>query len=132
MTERVVTFGPNERMVGVYSEARAKVVVNAGGPWAPDVARMADVDVHLRPAKGIHIVYPHRISRFAISAESIDGRDLLMVSHAGFTLLGTTDDDFYGDLDSLEVTSDEVEYLMQGFERVFPAIRKFRAVRTTA
>ncbi len=116
---------------GVYSEARAKVVVNAAGPWVPEVGHMAGVDVHLRPAKGIHIVYPHRISRFAISGESIDGRDLLMVSHAGFTLLGTTDDDFYGDLDSVEVRRDEVDYLLQGFERVFPAIRKFRPVRTT-
>src|SRR5258706_3589242 len=116
---------------GVYSEARAKVVVNAAGPWVPEVGHMAGVDVQLRPAKGIHIVYPHRISRFAISAESIDGRDLLMVSHAGFTLLGTTDDDFYGDLDSVEVQRDEVDYLLQGFERVFPGIRKFRPVRTT-
>jgi len=116
---------------GVYSEARAKVVVNAAGPWVPEVGHMAGVNVQLRPAKGIHIVYPHRISRFAISAESIDGRDLLMVSHAGFTLLGTTDDDFYGDLDSVEVLRDEVDYLLQGFERVFPAIRKFRPVRTT-
>ena len=116
---------------GELSEARARVVVNATGPWAPELAAMAGVDVNLRPAKGIHIVYPHRISRFAISGESIDGRDLLMVSHAGFTLLGTTDDDFYGDLDSVEVRRDEVDYLLQGFERVFPAIRKFRPVRTT-
>ena len=64
---------------------------------------MAGADVQLRPAKGIHIVYPHRISNFAISAETVDGRDLLMVSHGGFTLLGTTDDDFYGDLDSVDV-----------------------------
>ena len=93
---------------------------------------MAGVPVKLRAAKGIHIVYPHRISNFAISCESIDGRDLLMVSHAGFTLLGTTDDDFYGELDSVEVVADEVEYLLQGFERVFPSIRQFRPVRTTA
>src|SRR5437870_13224069 len=54
-----------------------------------------------------------------------------MVAHAGFTLLGTTDDDFYGDLDSVDVMEDEVEYLLQGFERVFPAIRNYRPVRTT-
>jgi len=117
---------------GVTSEARARVVVNAAGPWAPEVAGMAGMAVELRPAKGIHIVYPHRISNFAISCESIDGRDLLMVSHAGFTLLGTTDDDFYGDLDSVDVLADEVEYLLQGFERVFPSIRRYRPVRTTA
>src|SRR5260221_13312773 len=116
---------------GATSEARARVVVNAAGPWAPEVASMGGTSVELRPAKGIHIVYPHRISNFAISCESIDGRDLLMVSHAGFTLLGTTDDDFYCDLDSVDVHADEVDYLLQGFERVFPSIRKYRPVRTT-
>src|SRR3979409_1639699 len=88
--------------------------------------------LQLRPAKVIHIVSPHRISNFSISAESIDGRDLLMVSHAGFTLLGTPDDDFYGDLDSVDVLQDEVEYLLQAFERVFPSIRAYRPARTTA
>ncbi|MGH7763426.1 MAG: glycerol-3-phosphate dehydrogenase/oxidase [Candidatus Dormibacteraceae bacterium] len=117
---------------GSFSEARARVVVNATGPWSPEVSGMAGVPVQLRPAKGIHIVYPHRISNFSISAESIDGRDLLMVSHSGFTLLGTTDDDFYGDLDSVDVLQDEVEYLLQGIERVFPTIRQYRPARTTA
>ena len=116
---------------GVMTDARARVVVNAAGPWVPEVCKLAGTDVQLRPAKGIHIVYPHRISNFAVSCESIDGRDLLMVSHAGFTLLGTTDDDFYGDLDSMDVLPDEVDYLLQAFERVFPSIRKFRPVRTT-
>ena len=117
---------------GAMSEARARVVVNAAGPWVPEISGMAGAQVHLRPAKGIHIVYPHRISNFSISAESIDGRDLLLVSHAGFTLLGTTDDDFYGDLDSVDVLEDEVDYLLQAFERVFPSIRSYRPVRTTA
>ncbi len=116
---------------GSTSEARARVVVNATGPWSPQVSGLAGLNVKLRPAKGIHIVYPHRISNFSISAESVDGRDLLMVSHAGFTLLGTTDDDFYGDLDSVDVMQDEVEYLLQGIERVFPSIRSYRPVRTT-
>jgi glycerol-3-phosphate dehydrogenase len=116
---------------GAMSEARARVVVNATGPWSPQTSGLAGLNVQLRPAKGIHIVYPHRISNFSISAESVDGRDLLMVSHAGFTLLGTTDDDFYGDLDSVDVLEDEVDYLLQAFERVFPSIRAYRPVRTT-
>ena len=117
---------------GAASEARARVVVNASGPWSAEVSAMAGTRVELRPAKGIHIVYPHRISNFSISAESVDGRDLLMVAHSGFTLLGTTDDDFYGDLDSVDVVEDEVDYLLQAFERVFPSIRRHRASRTTA
>jgi glycerol-3-phosphate dehydrogenase len=117
---------------GSLTEARARVVVNATGPWSPEIGAMAGTPVELRPAKGIHIVYPHRISNFSISAESIDGRDLLMVSHGGLTLVGTTDDDFYGDLDSVDVLEEEVDYLLQAFERVFPSIREFRPVRTTA
>jgi glycerol-3-phosphate dehydrogenase len=117
---------------GATSEARAKVVVNAAGPWVPEISRMAGTEVKLRPAKGIHLVYPHRISNFGLSAETVDGRDVLMVAHGGFTLLGTTDDDFYGDLDSVDVLEDEVEYLLQAFERIFPAIRDYRPVRTTA
>jgi glycerol-3-phosphate dehydrogenase len=116
---------------GSASEARARVVVNASGPWSPEVAAMAGIDIQLRPAKGIHLVYPHRISNFSISAESVDGRDLLLVAHAGFTLLGTTDDDFYGDLDSVDVLEDEADYLIQGIARVFPSIRDYRPVRTT-
>jgi glycerol-3-phosphate dehydrogenase len=117
---------------GSLTEARARVVVNATGPWSPEVGAMAGAQVHLRPAKGIHIVYPHRISNFSINAESIDGRELVMVSHGGITLVGTTDDDFYGDLDSVDVLEEEVDYLLQAFERVFPSIRQFRPVRTTA
>lgn len=128
--ERVI--GVRYRHGGVEVEARAQVVVNAAGPWVPGVAGMAGQDVRLRPAKGIHLVYDRRLSNFAISGESIDGRDLLLVPHGPITILGTTDDDFYGDLDRVDVVQDEVDYLLQGMERVFPGIRDYRPVRATA
>src|SRR5213076_1569177 len=34
-------------------------------------------------------------------------------------------------LDSVDVLQDEVDYLLQAFERVFPSIRDYRPVRTT-
>jgi glycerol-3-phosphate dehydrogenase len=117
---------------GQRVEARARVVVNAAGPWAPAVAAMAGAEVRLRPSKGVHIVYDRRISNFAISGEAVDGRDVIMVPHGGVTFLGTTDDDHYGDLDALEVGPEEVDYLLQAAERVFPAIRAHRPVRATA
>jgi glycerol-3-phosphate dehydrogenase len=117
---------------GQRVEARSRLVVNAAGPWAPQVAALASADVRLRPAKGVHVVYDRRVSNFAISAEAVDGRDLVLVPHGGFTFLGTTDDDHYGDLDSLDVLPDEVDYLVQAAERVFPSIRQHRPVRATA
>jgi glycerol-3-phosphate dehydrogenase len=117
---------------GGLIEARSRVVVNATGPWVPQLCGLAGTTVELRPAKGVHIVYDRRISNFSISATGIDGRDIILVQHGGFSILGTTDDDYYGELDRPEVLPDEVEYLLQGFERVFPSIREYRAVRATA
>ena len=117
---------------GALHEARARVTVNATGPWSPGLGRMAGVDIQLRPAKGIHIVYDRRVSNFAISCDAVDGRGLLLVPHGNFTLAGTTDDDFYGDPDDIEVTADEVDYVLQAFDRVMPSLRRHRAIRATA
>jgi glycerol-3-phosphate dehydrogenase len=116
---------------GAQVEARARVVVNAAGPWSPQVAAMAGQEIALRPAKGIHVVYDRRLSNFAVSGESIDGRDLLLVPHGGQTILGTTDDDYFGDLDDVEVLADEVDYLVAAMARAFPAVELLRPVRAT-
>jgi glycerol-3-phosphate dehydrogenase len=121
----------HERPDGVRQDVRARLVVNAAGPWVPELCAMAGVQVWLRPAKGVHLLYGRRLANFAISAEAIDGRDLLLVPHGPFTLLGTTDDDFYGDLDSVEVLPDEVEYLLQAFDRLLPGIRDYHPLRVT-
>lgn len=117
---------------GAHHEARARVVINASGPWSPLVARLAGTEVRLRPAKGVHIVYDRRLSNFAVSTEAVDGRDLLLVPHGSFTLVGTTDDDFYGDPDDVEVLNDEVDYILEAFDRVFPSLRRHRAIRATS
>ena len=49
-----------------------------------------------------------------------------------FAVLGTTDDDFYGNLDRVTATSEEVRYLVQGVARVFPAVRHARIIGTYA
>ena len=93
---------------------------------------MAGAQVRLRPAKGIHLVYERRITNVALTAEAVDGRGLLLVPHTNQTLLGTTDDDYYGDAENLEVTDDEVEYVLQAMERVFPSIRRHRIAHANA
>jgi glycerol-3-phosphate dehydrogenase len=117
---------------GALNEARAKVTVNATGPWSPILGKLAGVAIDLRPAKGIHIIFDRRVSNFAISCDAVDGRGLLLVPHGNFTLVGTTDDDFYGDPDDIEVHPDEVDYILQAFDRIMPSLRHHRAIRATA
>ncbi|MBI2981658.1 MAG: FAD-dependent oxidoreductase [Deltaproteobacteria bacterium] len=116
---------------GDESEYRSSILFNATGPWAPRFAAMAGVNVKLRPSKGIHLVLDRRITNVAVISRCIDGREIFINPHENFTLLGTTDDDFYGDPDQIPVTEDEVEYLLQGMERTYPEIRKARVISTT-
>lgn len=113
-------------------EIRAKLVLNAAGPWVPKICQLAGVEVKLRPSKGINIFFDRRLSNLALVSSAIDGRDILMMPHENTTMLGCTDTDFYGDLDNLMATQDEIEYLLQGIEKVFPEVRKARIIRVMA
>jgi len=129
---RVAGLQLKDVFTGSVSEARARMVFNAAGPWVPKVARMAGVEVPLRPAKGIHISFDRQFVNSAILAKAIDGRSIFLMPHQNETILGTTDDDYFGDPDSLGITEDEVEYLLEGIEQVFPDIRQARRLRAWA
>jgi glycerol-3-phosphate dehydrogenase len=141
----VLTYSPvtalvrdGERVVGAVAQTsdgerrlEARVVVNLAGPWAPQVAALAGVPLRLRRGKGVHLVYPRRLSNFGVMARAVDGRWIFVEPHQNGALLGTTDTDTYGGPEELGVTADEVEYLIEGVARVLPSIREHRFVRTT-
>jgi glycerol-3-phosphate dehydrogenase len=114
---------------------RVRVVVNATGAWSPLVASaggLPSARVRVRPGKGIHVVLDRRIANYGIISEAIDGRQIFVYPWQNVSVIGTTDDDYYGDLDDVRATSDEVRYLVQGIARVFPGIRAARAIGTYA
>ena len=110
-------------------------MVNATGAWAPITASLAGLAperARVRPGKGIHVVFDRRLTNYAIFANTIDGRQIFLEPWENMSVLGTTDDDFYGDLDRVHATSEEVRYLVQGVARVFPSIHQARAIGTYA
>ena len=114
---------------------RAHVVVNATGAWAPVTAALGGLPpgrVRVRPGKGIHVVLDRRIGNYGVVSEAIDGRQIFVYPWQNVSLVGTTDDDYYGDLDDICATSEEVRYLVQGVARVFPSVRSSRAIGTYA
>jgi len=114
------------------STVNSSIVVNCAGPWVPKVAKMAGLEVKLRPAKGIHLILDRRISNMGIIVEAIDGRSIFIIPHENISIIGTTDDDYYGDLDNIRVSEDEIEYCLQAIESVLPDIRKARIIKTIA
>jgi glycerol-3-phosphate dehydrogenase len=127
---RVVGGRVRDRVTGESFEIRADVAINAGGPWAPKLAALAGATVRLRPAKGIHLVFERRVSNLAVYARGVDGRDMFTFPHEQNSMAGTTDDDYYGDLDEIEATEDEIAYVLQAMERSMPAIRGHRVIHT--
>jgi glycerol-3-phosphate dehydrogenase len=115
--------------------AGAHVVVNATGAWSPVTASLGGLPqarVRVRPGKGIHVVLDRRLTNYGILSEAIDGRQIFLEPWQNMSILGTTDDDYYGDLDDVRATSEEVRYLVQGVARVFPSVRTARAIGTYA
>jgi glycerol-3-phosphate dehydrogenase len=122
-----------DRVSGETSTRSARLVVNATGAWAPITASLgglASTAARIRPGKGIHIFLDRRLTNYAVIAHAIDGRQVFLLPWQNMSVLGTTDDDYYGDLDQVVATTDEVNYLFQAVERVFPAIRRARAIGT--
>jgi glycerol-3-phosphate dehydrogenase len=124
-----------ERSTGARLDVQARVVVNATGAWCPITAQLAGLPrarVRVRPGKGIHVVLDRRVTNYGILSEAIDGRQIFIEPWQNVSVLGTTDDDYFGDLDDVRATSEEVRYLVQGVARVFPSVREARAIGTYA
>ena len=113
--------------------ATARVLINAAGPWvgivAETVLRMPGRPP-VRLVKGSHVVVPRLFDHdrgyifqnpdkrivFALPfAQDLGDRD----SGGGFTLIGTTDREFEGDLDAVAPSADEVVYLCNSVSAYF-------------
>src|SRR6266851_1343768 len=125
----VQAFDARTRSSTTYT---GKLVVNVAGAWAPQVAALANVEVRIRPGKGVHLSLDRRFSNYGIIASAVDGRQIFIIPHEDTSVIGTTDTDYYGDPDDLRVTQDEVEYLIEGIESVIPTIREARILRAWA
>lgn len=124
-----------DRLTGRSGVVQAKLVVNSTGAWGPLTASLGGLSPRtaaVRPGKGIHVVYDRRLSNHAISVTTIDNRMVFIEPWQNVSVLGTTDTDYYGDLDDVQTTADEVRYLVQGMARVMPSIRTARIIGTFA
>ncbi|MBU1432052.1 glycerol-3-phosphate dehydrogenase/oxidase, partial [Myxococcota bacterium] len=129
---RVLGVRVRDLKTGTVDERRARIVFNAAGPWADKVAGLAGARVPMRPGKGIHLVLDRRIVNYALLASAADGRQVFLEPYGQETWIGTTDTDFYGDPGEVVAHHDEVMYLLEAIETVFPAIRQHRIVRAFA
>jgi glycerol-3-phosphate dehydrogenase len=108
-------------------QCMARVLVNAAGPWAPNVGGAVrppiptpDVDL----VQGTHIVLPFAVTAGIYYVESpTDGRAVFVMPWHGATLIGTTETPYRGEPDEVHPLPEEEEYLLAVARRYFPAFR---------
>ena len=105
-----------DQQSGAETTARARLLINAGGPWAGQLLG-ATIGVNrvenLRLVKGSHIVVRRLFDHpFAYIFQNPDGRIVFAIPYEqDFTLIGTTDVDYEGDPGAVAISEGEVSYL---------------------
>lgn len=126
---------------GRRSVATARVLVNAAGPW---IGGVADTIIRqplargVRLIKGSHIVVRRQFQNdYGYILEAPDRRVVFVLPFADdFSLIGTTDENFVGDLSAPTPTPHEISYLCDVVNRYFrnvvtpdEVVRSFSGVR---
>jgi glycerol-3-phosphate dehydrogenase len=136
--DRITGVVAMDRLTGRTFPIRARQVANAAGPWVDAVCRLAGdtSGPHLRPTKGAHVIVPNQagLTDALLLLHPADGRVFFVIPWpprpqplspkgrgagvrglpAATLLIGTTDT--FGDEppDSLTVTPQDINYLIEG------------------
>ena len=101
----------------------SRFLVNAGGVWTEQIEGLTGrrATTHIRPSKGVHISFAS--SSLPIETALIfpvgDGRVLFAVPWHGHVVVGTTDNDYEGDIVSPVCTPEEEADLLRAVNRFF-------------
>jgi glycerol-3-phosphate dehydrogenase len=108
---------------GAELTIRAADVVNAAGVWADEVRGFEDqgAPATLRPSKGIHLVLPGSVIPATAAAlmPARDGRRIFAIPWRSSIVVGPTDGDYTGPLDSPAAEEDEVDSLLDTLSRAY-------------
>ncbi|RLK30148.1 glycerol-3-phosphate dehydrogenase/oxidase [Cupriavidus plantarum] len=99
---------------------RAGVVIMATGVWLRDWTggrKNEEKTLHVRPAKGVHVAVPWlKIRNDCTVTIPVPGRSrrATITRWGNVSYLGTTDEDYEGDLDNVMCTREELDFLLAG------------------
>jgi glycerol-3-phosphate dehydrogenase len=123
---KIEAVSVHDEIAGQDYNIRARSFVNACGPWSDEVRRLADPNAkqQVRTTMGIHLILPRErlpLTHALMILSLIDERPIFVIPWQNFTLFGTTDTDYKGDLDKLAADKKDVEYLLNCAHYYFPA-----------
>ena len=120
-----------EVTTGERISMRARVVVNATGPWSDAVERLAGGERRpaVRSSKGVHVCVARDRVRNAGAVTLIaprDGRVMFVLPAGDFTIIGTTDSYEMVAPEEVRASEGDVAYLLDAANHYFPGARLMR------
>ena len=100
---------------GEHVDVRARVVVNATGPWVDHVRRLEDprAGTSVRLSKGAHVLLERSSSwSAALTVPHDKVRVTFAVPWEGMLLVGTTDTLYDGDISDVQATQEDVDGIL--------------------
>ncbi len=111
----------------------ASIVVNAGGIWGHDIARMVGVTINMLPAKGALLIFGHRVNQMVLNRCRKPADADILVPGDTISLIGTTSSKVpFEEVDRMLVTSAEVDLLLREGEKLAPVLAQTRILRAYA
>ncbi|NWH09434.1 MAG: glycerol-3-phosphate dehydrogenase/oxidase [Alphaproteobacteria bacterium] len=117
-----------DNVTGETFPIRARVTVNASGPWADrllSIAQKGKPSHHLIRSKGIHLIVRSLTRTHAITG-FVGKRHFFVLPWRGHSILGTTDDVFEGSPDEVSVSEAEIAGFLALVNEGLPASRLTR------
>jgi glycerol-3-phosphate dehydrogenase len=115
--DRISAIHLHDTISGTEITARAKVIVNAAGPWVEQVSAMGKLDgqhsLKLSPTKGVHLLMPALTQKHAITLQSRDRRILFIIPWQDCSIVGTTDTNYSDDAGTARATPEDIAYLFE-------------------
>ena len=115
---------------GETREVRAKVVVNASGPWTDDLRADLARAPRLRKQRGSHLIFDRQklpIPEALTIFHPVDHRAMFALPWEGASLVGTTDLDHDPELerryDEPFASRKEIDYILTALNFLFPALK---------
>lgn len=109
---------------GDIVDVRARVVVNASGPWFDRVAgRLTATHARrIRTTKGVHFAVPSMATHAMSLFSPLDERLVFVIPWLGYTWIGTTDTDFTDDPATARATHEDMAYVLESVRPFFPQV----------
>ncbi len=108
-------------------EVKSKLVINATGIWVDELIQNYPEDIPkplIRPTKGVHVQFlrKHVKNNMAtiIRSRTDDRSFFVLPRNKKYTLIGTTDTDYKGDLANPFCIKEDADYLLDSVKYYFP------------